>query len=93
VANIPIAVQAEAQPTDRGVLCVPDVAANVGGVICASAECRGAVAVGRGASFQDMAARLRRFRVSAFPVVDDDGTVIGIWQLGRSGGWPEGVLA
>jgi len=39
---------------------------------------RYAVAVGRGASFQDMAAQLSRFRVSAFPVVDDDGTVIGV---------------
>jgi len=39
---------------------------------------RYAVAVRRGASFKDMAARLSRFRVSAFPVVDDDGTVIGV---------------
>jgi CBS domain-containing protein len=39
---------------------------------------RYAVAVRPGASFQDMAARLSRFRVSAFPVVDDDGTVIGV---------------
>ena len=39
---------------------------------------RYAVAVRRGASFQDMAAQLSRFRVSAFPVVDDDGTVIGV---------------
>lgn len=36
------------------------------------------VAVGKGASFKDIAARLSRFRVSAFPVVDQDGTVIGI---------------
>jgi len=36
------------------------------------------VAVQRGASFKDMAARLSRFRVSAFPVVDEDGTVIGV---------------
>jgi len=39
---------------------------------------RYAVAVQRGASFKDMAARLSRFRVSAFPVVDDDGKVIGV---------------
>jgi CBS-domain-containing membrane protein len=39
---------------------------------------RYAVAVRRGASFKDMAARLSRFRVSAFPVVDDDGKVIGV---------------
>jgi CBS domain-containing protein len=36
------------------------------------------VAVKRGASFKEMAARLRRDRVSAFPVVDDDGKVIGV---------------
>ncbi len=36
------------------------------------------VAVRRGASFKEMAVRLRQFRVSAFPVVDEDGKVIGI---------------
>jgi CBS domain-containing protein len=36
------------------------------------------VAVRRGASFKEMAARLRQDRVSAFPVVDDDGKVIGV---------------
>jgi CBS-domain-containing membrane protein len=36
------------------------------------------VAVHRGASFKEMAARLRQERVSAFPVVDDDGRVVGI---------------
>jgi CBS domain-containing protein len=36
------------------------------------------VAVGKGASFKDIAARLSRFRVSAFPVVEQDGTVIGV---------------
>jgi glutamate dehydrogenase (NAD(P)+) len=41
-ANIPITVQAEAQLAERGVLCVPDVVANSGGVICAAAEYRGA---------------------------------------------------
>jgi glutamate dehydrogenase/leucine dehydrogenase len=37
-ANIPVTVQAEAQLSERGVLCVPDVVANAGGVICAAAE-------------------------------------------------------
>ena len=36
------------------------------------------VAVKRGASCKEMAARLRQDRVSAFPVVDDDGKVIGV---------------
>ena len=36
------------------------------------------VAVKRGASFKEMAARLRQDRVSAFPVVDDNGKVIGV---------------
>lgn len=41
-ANIPITRQAEDQLAGRGVLCVPDVVANSGGVICAAAEYRGA---------------------------------------------------
>jgi CBS domain-containing protein len=36
------------------------------------------VAVKLGASFKDMAARLRQSRVSAFPVIDDNGKVIGV---------------
>lgn len=36
------------------------------------------VAVKRDASFKEMAARLRQHRISAFPVVDDDGKVIGV---------------
>lgn len=36
------------------------------------------VAVKVGASFKEMAARLRESRVSAFPVIDDDGKVIGV---------------
>ncbi len=36
------------------------------------------VAVRRGATFKEMAATLRRFRVSAFPVVDENEKVIGI---------------
>ncbi len=36
------------------------------------------VAVKLGASFKEMAAQLRQSRVSAFPVIDDDGKVIGV---------------
>ncbi len=36
------------------------------------------VAVRRGATFKEMAAMLRRFRVSALPVIDDDEKVIGV---------------
>ena len=36
------------------------------------------VAVKLGASFKEMASALRENRVSAFPVVDDDGRVIGV---------------
>ena len=36
------------------------------------------IAVRKGASFKEMAERLREHRVSAFPVVDDDFTVIGV---------------
>ena len=36
------------------------------------------VAVKLGASFNEMAARLRQSRVSAFPVIDDDMKVIGV---------------
>jgi CBS domain-containing protein len=36
------------------------------------------VAVRRGASFKEMAASLRQYRVSAFPVIDDDGKVVGV---------------
>jgi CBS domain-containing protein len=36
------------------------------------------VAVKRGASFKEMAASLRQYRVSAFPVIDDHGKVIGV---------------
>jgi CBS domain-containing protein len=36
------------------------------------------VAVKLGASFREMAAQLRANRVSAFPVIDDDGKVIGV---------------
>jgi CBS domain-containing protein len=36
------------------------------------------IAARKGASFKEMAGRLREHRVSAFPVVDDDGKVIGV---------------
>jgi len=36
------------------------------------------VVVRRGATFKEMAAALRRYRVSALPVVDADGKVIGV---------------
>ena len=36
------------------------------------------VAVRRGATFKEMAVTLRRHRVSAFPVVDENGKVIGV---------------
>jgi CBS domain-containing protein len=36
------------------------------------------VAVKPGASFKEMTARLRQSRVSAFPVIDDDGRLAGI---------------
>jgi len=36
------------------------------------------VAVKLGASFKEMAAALRENRISAFPVIDDDGKVIGV---------------
>ncbi len=36
------------------------------------------VAVKRGATCKEMAARLRQDRISAFPVIDDDGKVIGV---------------
>jgi len=36
------------------------------------------VAVKKGASYKEMAALLRKYRVSAFPVLDDDQKVIGV---------------
>jgi CBS-domain-containing membrane protein len=36
------------------------------------------VAVKKGASFKELAALLRKYRVSAFPVLDDAQKVIGI---------------
>ena len=36
------------------------------------------VAVRRDASFKEMAARLRQYRVSAFPVIDEHRRVLGV---------------
>ncbi len=55
-ANIPISADAEAQLGRRGVLCIPDVVANAGGVICAAAEHRGA---GREEAFADIEEKIR----------------------------------
>jgi len=55
-ANIPITAQAETELAARGVLCVPDVVANAGGVICAAAEHRGAA---RMAAFAEIEEKIR----------------------------------
>jgi len=55
-ANIPVTVEAEAQLAQRGVLCVPDVVANSGGVICAAAEYRGA---GHAEAFSEIEEKIR----------------------------------
>ena len=55
-ANIPVTAEAEAQLAGRGVLCIPDVVANAGGVICAAAEYRGA---GHTEAFADITEKVR----------------------------------
>jgi glutamate dehydrogenase (NAD(P)+) len=55
-ANIPLTRAAETELHDRGVLCVPDVVANAGGVICAAAEYRGA---GRAEAFAEIEEKIR----------------------------------
>jgi glutamate dehydrogenase (NAD(P)+) len=55
-ANIPITRAAEFELADRGVLCIPDVVANAGGVICAAAEYRGA---GRLEAFAEIEEKIR----------------------------------
>ena len=55
-ANIPVTAEAEAQLAERGVLCVPDVIANAGGVICAAAEYHGA---GRAGAFAEITEKIR----------------------------------
>jgi len=55
-ANIPITPEAEDQLAERGVLCIPDVIANAGGVICGAAEYRGA---GHTEAFADITEKIR----------------------------------
>src|ERR1022692_552271 len=55
-ANIPVTGEAEDELARRGVLCVPDVIANAGGVICAAAEHRGA---GRTEAFAEIEEKMR----------------------------------
>jgi glutamate dehydrogenase (NAD(P)+) len=55
-ANIPVTGEAETELSERGVLCVPDVVANAGGVICAAAEYRGA---GRVEAFAEIEEKIR----------------------------------
>ena len=55
-ANIPATDDAEQELRRRGVLVVPDIIANAGGVICAAAESRGLSA---SQAFADIADRLR----------------------------------
>jgi glutamate dehydrogenase (NAD(P)+) len=54
-ANLPVTAGAEAALAQRGILSVPDVIANAGGVICASVEYRGG---GRGQAFTEIAERI-----------------------------------
>ncbi len=55
-ANIPATPAAEAELHERGVLCIPDVIANAGGVICAAAEYRGA---GHTEAFAEITEKIR----------------------------------
>lgn len=55
-ANIPLTREAEAELAGRGVLCIPDVVANSGGVICAAAEYRGA---GHAEAFAEIEEKVR----------------------------------
>ena len=55
-ANIPATELAERRLQDRGVLVVPDIIANAGGVICAAAEARG---LGPAQAFADITERMR----------------------------------
>ncbi len=55
-ANIPVTAEAEDQLAKRGVLCIPDVVANAGGVICAAAEYRGA---GHAEAFAEIEEKIR----------------------------------
>lgn len=54
-ANLPVTAEAEVVLARRGVLSVPDVIANAGGVICAAAEYRGRT---RAEAFTEIAERI-----------------------------------
>jgi glutamate dehydrogenase (NAD(P)+) len=56
-ANIPVTLEAERLLQERGVLVVPDVVANAGGVICAAMEFQGATET---AAMQTIEEKLRR---------------------------------
>jgi glutamate dehydrogenase (NAD(P)+) len=66
-ANIPVTPQAEQILHERGVLSVPDVIANAGGVICASVEHRG------GTHEEAFAAIRSKIRASTLALVDRIG--------------------
>jgi glutamate dehydrogenase/leucine dehydrogenase len=55
-ANLPVTRGAEAVLARRGILTIPDVIANAGGVICASVEYRGG---GRTQAFAEISERIR----------------------------------
>jgi glutamate dehydrogenase/leucine dehydrogenase len=55
-ANLPVTAAAEATLARRGILSVPDVIANAGGVICAAIEYRGG---GRTQAFAEISERIR----------------------------------
>ncbi len=55
-ANIPATEDAERELRERGILVVPDILANAGGVICAAAESRG---MNASQAFVDISERLR----------------------------------
>jgi glutamate dehydrogenase (NAD(P)+) len=55
-ANVPVTAEAERKLHGRGVLCVPDVVANAGGVICAAMEWAGAT---RSAAFESIEEKIR----------------------------------
>jgi glutamate dehydrogenase/leucine dehydrogenase len=55
-ANLPVTAAAEATLARRGILSVPDVIANAGGVICAAMEYRGGI---RTQAFAEISERIR----------------------------------
>ncbi|TMS00279.1 hypothetical protein [Nonomuraea basaltis] len=63
-ANIPATAAAEQIFHERGVLCVPDIIANAGGVICASVELQG------GGRAQAFAAIEEKIRANTAELVD-----------------------